>query len=43
VHFSGDPVLFPARRDIGAGLGPFELTMIEAGQDDRACFQVAAP
>jgi L-ascorbate metabolism protein UlaG (beta-lactamase superfamily) len=36
VYFSGDTGLFPAMRDIGARLGPFDLTMIEAGQYDRA-------
>ena len=36
VYFSGDTGLFPGLRDIGARLGPFDLTMIEAGQYDRA-------
>jgi L-ascorbate metabolism protein UlaG (beta-lactamase superfamily) len=36
VYFSGDTGLFPAMRDIGERLGPFDLTMIEAGQYDRA-------
>jgi L-ascorbate metabolism protein UlaG (beta-lactamase superfamily) len=36
VYFSGDTGLFPAMRDIGARLGPFDLTMIEAGQYNRA-------
>ena len=31
VYFSGDTGLFPALADIGARLGPFDLTMIEAG------------
>nr|WP_240359828.1 MBL fold metallo-hydrolase [Pyxidicoccus trucidator] len=31
VWFSGDTGLFPAMRDIGEKLGPFDLTMIEAG------------
>lgn len=36
VYYSGDTGLFPALRDIGARLGPFDLTMIEVGQYDRA-------
>jgi L-ascorbate metabolism protein UlaG (beta-lactamase superfamily) len=32
VYFSGDTGLFPAMRDIGVRLGPFDLTMIEVGQ-----------
>jgi L-ascorbate metabolism protein UlaG (beta-lactamase superfamily) len=32
VYFSGDTGLFPAMREIGERLGPFDLTMIEAGQ-----------
>ena len=36
VFFSGDTGLFPAMRDIGARLGPFDLTMIEVGQYNRA-------
>jgi L-ascorbate metabolism protein UlaG (beta-lactamase superfamily) len=36
VYFSGDTGLFPAMRDIGARLGPFDLTMIEAGQYNPA-------
>jgi L-ascorbate metabolism protein UlaG (beta-lactamase superfamily) len=36
VYFSGDSGLFPALADIGARLGPFDLTMIEIGQYDRA-------
>ncbi len=35
VYFSGDTGLFPALRDIGARLGPFDLTMIESGQYGR--------
>ena len=31
VYYSGDTGLFPAMRDIGARLGPFDLTMIEVG------------
>ena len=31
VYFSGDTGLFPGLADIGARLGPFDLTMIEAG------------
>ncbi len=31
VYFSGDTGLFPAMHDIGEQLGPFDLTMIEAG------------
>lgn len=36
VFFSGDTGLFPALADIGAKLGPFDLTMIEAGAYNRA-------
>jgi len=36
VYFSGDTGLFPAMRDIGTRLGPFDLTMIETGQYNRA-------
>lgn len=32
VWFSGDTGLFPAMRDIGERLGPFDLTMIESGE-----------
>jgi L-ascorbate metabolism protein UlaG (beta-lactamase superfamily) len=32
VYYSGDTGLFPALHDIGAKLGPFDLTMIEIGQ-----------
>ncbi len=36
VYFSGDTGLFPALRDIGFRLGPFDLTMIEVGQYNAA-------
>ena len=36
VFFSGDTGLHPAMRDIGARLGPFDVTMIEVGQYNRA-------
>jgi len=36
VYFSGDTGLFPALDDIGERLGPFDLTMIEAGAYNRA-------
>jgi L-ascorbate metabolism protein UlaG (beta-lactamase superfamily) len=36
VYFSGDTGLFPAMRDIGERLGPFDLTMIEIGEYNRA-------
>ncbi len=32
AYYSGDTGLFPAMRDIGERLGPFDLTMIEVGQ-----------
>jgi L-ascorbate metabolism protein UlaG (beta-lactamase superfamily) len=32
AYYSGDTGLFPAMRDIGARLGPFDVTMIETGQ-----------
>jgi len=32
VYYSGDTGLFPALREIGRRLGPFDLTMIEVGQ-----------
>jgi L-ascorbate metabolism protein UlaG (beta-lactamase superfamily) len=35
VYYSGDTGLFPALREIGRRLGPFDLTMIEAGQYGR--------
>ena len=34
LYYSGDSGLFPGLRDIGAKLGPFNLTMIEIGQYD---------
>lgn len=36
AFFSGDTGLFPAMRDIGAKLGPFDVTMIEVGQYNSA-------
>jgi L-ascorbate metabolism protein UlaG (beta-lactamase superfamily) len=36
AFFSGDTGLFPALDDIGSRLGPFDLTMIEAGAYNRA-------
>jgi L-ascorbate metabolism protein UlaG (beta-lactamase superfamily) len=36
VYYSGDSGLFPDMRTIGERLGPFDLTMIEIGQYDRA-------
>ncbi len=36
VFFSGDSGLFPALKDVGERLGPFDLTMIEAGQYNQA-------
>jgi L-ascorbate metabolism protein UlaG (beta-lactamase superfamily) len=36
AYYSGDTGLFPAVREIGARLGPFDLTMIEVGQYDGA-------
>jgi len=36
AYFSGDTGLFPAMDDIGARLGPFDLTMIETGEYDAA-------
>jgi L-ascorbate metabolism protein UlaG (beta-lactamase superfamily) len=36
VYYSGDTGLFPALRTIGERLGPFDLTMIEVGQYDKA-------
>jgi L-ascorbate metabolism protein UlaG (beta-lactamase superfamily) len=35
VYYSGDTGLFPGMHDIGARLGPFDLTMIEIGQYSR--------
>jgi L-ascorbate metabolism protein UlaG (beta-lactamase superfamily) len=36
AYYSGDTGLFPAMREIGEKLGPFDVTMIETGQYDRA-------
>lgn len=36
VYYSGDTGLFPAMREIGQRLGPFDLTMIEVGQYGNA-------
>lgn len=36
VYYSGDTGLFPAMKEIGAKLGPFDLTMIEVGQYHRS-------
>jgi len=36
VYYSGDTGLFPALKLVGQRLGPFDLTMIEVGQYDRA-------
>ncbi|MDB4965456.1 MAG: hypothetical protein JWN44_1145 [Myxococcales bacterium] len=36
AYYSGDTGLFPAMREIGEKLGPFDLTMIEVGQYNRA-------
>jgi L-ascorbate metabolism protein UlaG (beta-lactamase superfamily) len=36
VYYSGDTGLFPAMREIGAKLGPFDCTLIEIGQYHRA-------
>jgi L-ascorbate metabolism protein UlaG (beta-lactamase superfamily) len=36
VYYSGDTGLFPGMADIGARLGPFDLTMIEVGQYHKA-------
>lgn len=36
VYYSGDTGLFPAMNDIGARLGPFDVTMIESGQYHRS-------
>jgi L-ascorbate metabolism protein UlaG (beta-lactamase superfamily) len=32
AYYSGDTGLFPAMKDIGERLGPFDVTMIEVGQ-----------
>jgi L-ascorbate metabolism protein UlaG (beta-lactamase superfamily) len=36
VYYSGDTGLFPAMREIGERLGPFDCTLIEIGQYHRA-------
>ena len=36
VYYSGDTGLFPAMKQIGEKLGPFDLTMIEVGQYNRS-------
>jgi len=36
AYYSGDTGLFPAMRQIGEKLGPFDVTMIETGQYHRA-------
>lgn len=36
VYFSGDTGLFPGMADIGEKLGPFDLTLIEAGAYNQA-------
>jgi L-ascorbate metabolism protein UlaG (beta-lactamase superfamily) len=36
AYFSGDTGLFPAMKEIGARFGPFDLTMIEVGEYNRA-------
>ena len=36
AYYSGDTGLFPAMREIGEKLGPFDVTMIETGQYNRA-------
>jgi|CXWL01.1.fsa_nt_gi L-ascorbate metabolism protein UlaG (beta-lactamase superfamily) len=36
VYYSGDTGLFPAMKEIGTKLGPFDLTMIEVGQYHQA-------
>jgi L-ascorbate metabolism protein UlaG (beta-lactamase superfamily) len=36
VYYSGDTGLFPALREIGERLGPFDVTLIETGQYNRA-------
>ncbi|EYF00465.1 MBL fold metallo-hydrolase [Chondromyces apiculatus] len=36
AYFSGDTGLFPAMQEIGDRLGPFDVTMIEAGEYHRA-------
>jgi L-ascorbate metabolism protein UlaG (beta-lactamase superfamily) len=36
AYYSGDTGLFPAMKDIGERLGPFDVTLIEVGQYHRA-------
>ncbi len=36
AYYSGDTGLFPAMKQIGERLGPFDLTMVEVGQYHRA-------
>jgi L-ascorbate metabolism protein UlaG (beta-lactamase superfamily) len=36
AYYSGDTGLFPAMREIGEKLGPFDVSMIETGQYNRA-------
>jgi L-ascorbate metabolism protein UlaG (beta-lactamase superfamily) len=36
VYYSGDTGLFPAMKEIGARLGPFDLAMVEVGQYNPA-------
>jgi L-ascorbate metabolism protein UlaG (beta-lactamase superfamily) len=36
AYYSGDTGLFPAMREIGEKLGPFDVTMIETGQYHRS-------
>jgi L-ascorbate metabolism protein UlaG (beta-lactamase superfamily) len=36
LYYSGDTGLFPALKEIGERLGPFDLTLIEVGQYNRA-------
>jgi L-ascorbate metabolism protein UlaG (beta-lactamase superfamily) len=36
AYYSGDTGLFPAMKDIGERLGPFDVTMIEVGQYNQA-------
>ncbi|MBL4683885.1 MAG: MBL fold metallo-hydrolase [Nannocystaceae bacterium] len=36
VYFSGDTGMFPGLQEIGDRLGPFDLTMLEAGAYDQA-------
>ncbi len=44
AYFSGDTGLFPGLADIGARLGPFDLTLIESGAYNRAwCPSTGAP